>query len=181
MMGWRMSGEFPNVRKAVIILAPHTSNIDAVLTVFGILALRMHVSFFVKSGAFRWPFGGLMRWFGALPVNRDNSKDLVGYSAQKLQEKEAVLLAIAPEGTRDASSTWKTGFYWIAHKAGVPIVVLGLDYANRNIIFIKTLTPSGDIDTDLPLILESYRGIEPRHPERLSTPLKALRDSSEGK
>jgi 1-acyl-sn-glycerol-3-phosphate acyltransferase len=174
LMGWRFTGEFPDVRKAVLIVAPHTSNLDGVLTVIGSFALGLKISFFVKHSAFRFPFGALMRFFGALPVDRENSKDLVAFSAGKLREKEALLLAAAPEGTRDTADSWKTGFYWIAHQAGVPIVCLAFDYATREIRLLGSLQPTGDIERELPQIIDRYRGITPRHPERLSGPLRAL-------
>ncbi|MCD6061015.1 MAG: phospholipid/glycerol acyltransferase [Moraxellaceae bacterium] len=176
LMGWRFTGVFPDVRKAVLIVAPHTSNQDGVLTVIGSFALGLRISFFVKHSAFRFPFGALMRFFGALPVDREKSKDLVGFSADKLREKDQLLLAVAPEGTRDTAENWKTGFYWIAQRAGVPVVCIAFDYATREIRLLGSLQPTGDIERELPQIIDRYRGITPRHPERLSGPLRALRD-----
>lgn len=177
LMGWRVTGAFPNVRKAVLIVAPHTSNLDGVMTVVASFALGLRISFFVKHSAFRFPFGGLMRFFGALPVNREDSKNLVDYSAAKLVEKDQLLLSVAPEGTRDTADTWKTGFYWMAHKAQVPIVFVAFDYPTKEVRIMGHMLPTGDIDRDLPAILERYRGITPRHPDRLSAPLLALRDA----
>jgi 1-acyl-sn-glycerol-3-phosphate acyltransferase len=176
LTGWKVSGILPDTKKAVVIVAPHTSNYDAVVVVGAILALRMKISFFVKHSAFRWPFGGIMRWFGALPVQRDDSQDLVGFSAQKFAEKDELLLAAAPEGTRHAASHWKTGFYWIAMRAQVPVVMVGLDYAKKEILILKTLMPSGDIDADMAVIIRRYRGITACRPERLSAPLRALQE-----
>ncbi|MDP2227248.1 MAG: 1-acyl-sn-glycerol-3-phosphate acyltransferase [Moraxellaceae bacterium] len=169
-----MTGDFPNEPKAVLIVAPHTSNYDGRVVVSALLALGMRVSFFVKHTAFRWPVAGLMRWFGALPVNRESSQDLVGFSASKFSEKNELLLAMAPEGTRDSSPAFKSGFYWIARQAGVPVIVIGFDYGRREVRILKTLAPSGDPERDLPDILACYRGITPRHPERLSLPLREL-------
>lgn len=176
LLGWRVTGDFPNVRKAVLIVAPHTSNMDGVMTVVASFALGLKISFFVKHAAFRFPFGGLMRFFGALPVNREDSKNLVGFSAGKLREKDQLLLSVAPEGTRHETDNWKTGFYWIAHQAQVPIIFIAFDYPSREVRIVGHLTPSGDIDRDLPAIIECYRGIVPRHPAKLSAPLRALRD-----
>lgn len=176
LLGWRVTGHFPNVRKAVLIVAPHTSNFDGVLTVVASFALGLRISFFVKHAAFRPPFGGLLRFFGALPVNREDSKNLVDFSAGKLTEKDQLLLSVAPEGTRDTAETWKTGFYWIAHQAQVPIVCIAFDYATREVRLLGAVTPTGDITHELPAIIERYRGITPRHPARLSGPLRALRD-----
>lgn len=176
LMGWRITGTFPDVRKAVLIVAPHTSNWDGVMTVVASFALGLRISFFVKHSAFRFPFGGLMRFFGALPVNREDSRNLVAYSAAKLREKEQLLLSVAPEGTRDTADSWKTGFYWIAHEANVPIVCIAFDYPTKEVRIVGHLTPTGDLEGELPRILDFYRGITPRHPDRLSAPLRALRD-----
>jgi 1-acyl-sn-glycerol-3-phosphate acyltransferase len=181
LLGWRFTGTFPNLRKAVLIVAPHTSNQDGVMTVIGSFALGLKISFFVKHTAFRPPFGGLMRFFGALPVDRENAQDLVAFSAGKLREKDELLLSVAPEGTRDTADTWKTGFYRIAQQAGVPIVCIGFDYATREIRILGSVQPTGDIERELPQIIGLYRGITPRHADRLSAPLRALRDSNPDK
>lgn len=172
LMGWRIRGQLPDTRQAVIIVAPHTSNYDGLVTVVAMLALGLRISFFVKHSAFRWPFAGLMRWFGALPVNREDNHDLVAFSAAKFREKPDLLLAIAPEGTRHAAESWKTGFYWIAHRAGVPLLLVGFDYSARTVRILGTFTPTGDAEADMPAIIARYRGIAPAHPERLSRPLR---------
>lgn len=178
LLGWRVIGGMPDVRRAVLIVAPHTSNMDGVMTVISSFALGLKISFFVKHTAFRFPFGGLMRFFGALPVNREDSKNLVEYSAQKLREKDQLLLSVAPEGTRHETDNWKTGFYWIAHQAQVPIVFVAFDYPSREVRVMGHFMPTGNLEQDLPLILERYRGVVPRHPDKLSAPLRALRDQA---
>lgn len=178
LIGWRVRGTFPDTAKIMIIGAPHTSNFDAVLAVSTMLALRLKISFFVKDSAFAWPFGGLMRWFGAVPVRREDSQDLVGFSVQKFVEKKELLVAIMPEGTRHGTSNWKSGFYWIAQRAEVPVLMVGLDYGKKEIVMMQTLTPSGDLEADMATIVNSYRSIEPRRPERLSAPLKAVREAA---
>lgn len=168
---WRVRGELPDVAKAVVILAPHTSNWDAVPAMGSIWGLRLRLSFMAKDSLFRWPFGSVMRAVGGIPVNRGDAADLVGQSVQKFRERDALWLAIAPEGTRNAPAAWKTGFYRIACEAGVPIVVASFDYHCRETVVLQTLYPSGDLDADMARILASYRGMQPRRPERLSLPL----------
>ncbi len=176
LMRWRVRGALPDTHQAVIIVAPHTSNYDGLVTVASMLALGLRISFFVKHSAFRWPVGGIMRWFGALPVNREDSADLVSFSAGKFAEKEKLLLAIAPEGTRHAASHWKSGFYWIAQRAGVPILLVGFDYGRRETRILGTVTPSGDAEREVPEIIARYRGITPAHAGRLSLPLREKPD-----
>lgn len=175
LIGWRMRGEFPNVPKGMLVIAPHTSNYDGVVSVAAILALRLQLFFFVKDSAFIWPFGGLMRWFGAVPVDRESSRDMVGFTASKYSSKDALMLAIAPEGTRKSSPAWKTGFYWIAHRAGVPLILVSFDYGKKEVVILGSFTPTGNIEQDLPLIIGSFKGMVPRHPDRLSAPLLALK------
>lgn len=178
LIGWRVRGDFPNVPQAVIIVAPHSSNIDGVVVVAALLALGLRVSFFVKHSAFRWPFAGLMRWFGAVPVNREDAHDLVAFSAAKFAQKPQLLLAIAPEGTRHAAPEWKRGFYWIALQAKVPLISVGLDYARRELVILGHCRPGGDLEAELPGIVAGFRHMQPRHPERLSAPLRRLREKS---
>ncbi|MDO8268652.1 MAG: 1-acyl-sn-glycerol-3-phosphate acyltransferase [Moraxellaceae bacterium] len=175
LIGWRMRGEFPNVPKGMLVIAPHTSNYDGVVSVAAILALRLQLFFFVKDSAFIWPLGGLMRWFGAVPVDRESSRDMVGFTANRYNNSDALMLAIAPEGTRKSSPAWKTGFYWIAHRAGVPLIMVSFDYGNKEVVILGSFTPTGNIEQDLPLIIGSFKGMVPRHPDRLSAPLLALK------
>lgn len=98
----------------------------------------------------------------------------MGFSAEKFAEKSQLWLAIAPEGTRHGAENWKTGFYWIAHRAEVPILIVGFDYQHREINILGTFTPTGDVEHDLPQIIGRYKGIKPAHPERLSQPLRHL-------
>lgn len=175
LIGWRMRGEFPNVPKGMLVIAPHTSNYDGVVSVAAILALRLQLFFFVKDSAFIWPLGGLMRWFGAVPVDRESSRDMVGFTANRYNNSDALMLAIAPEGTRKSSPAWKTGFYWIAHRAGVPLIMVSFDYGKKEVVILGSFTPTGNIEQDLPLIIGSFKGMVPRHPDRLSAPLLALK------
>lgn len=172
---WRITGTLPNEPRAVLISAPHTSNLDGFFTAVSSLALGLHTYFLVKHTAFRWPFAGLLRAVGALPVNRANSKNLVGDMARQIRESERMWLAIAPEGTRSATE-WKTGFYWMAVQAGVPVILIAFDYAKRETQVLGKFEPTGDIAKDLPALMERYRDITPRHPDRLSPAMQALRN-----
>lgn len=175
---WRMNGTFPDVPKAMVIVAPHTSNYDGLVTVAILLALGLRLSFFMKHTAFPWPLGRLIRWFGGVPVNRDASQDLVAYSASKFAENDKLLVAIAPEGTRHAAESWKTGFYWIALRAQVPIICIGFDYARREVRILDTFTPSGDVEKDMPLLVSRFADVTPRREDRLSRPLRELREQN---
>jgi 1-acyl-sn-glycerol-3-phosphate acyltransferase len=172
LLGWRIRGYWPNVPKAVVIVAPHTSNRDGILSVIAMMALRLRLQFFMKHSAFPWPFAGLIQWFGGIPVNRAAAHDLVTASAEQFAAREQLLIAITPDGTRHAPKEWKKGFYWIAHRAQVPILCVGYDYARREIVIMDAMLPSGNVEAELPWLQQRFRGIAPKHADRLSAPLR---------
>lgn len=172
---WRITGTLPNEPRAVLISAPHTSNLDGFFTAVSSLAIGLHTYFLVKDSAFVGPFGRLLRAVGALPVDRATSKNLVADMAARIRGSESMWLAVAPEGTRNATE-WKTGFYWMAVQAGVPIILIAFDYAKRETQVLGMFQPTGDIQKDLPELMARYRDITPRHPDRLSPAMKVLRE-----
>ena len=174
-MGWRIVGTLPNVERAVLAVAPHTSNMDGVVGISAIQCLRIHVKFMAKHTLFEGRLGRLMVWLGGIPVNRDSADDVVDQTTAVMREKP-FWLGLAPEGTREGAERWKTGFYRIAEQAGVPIVLATADYAKKEIAFPMVLETTGDLEGDLEQIFQCYAQVEPRHPEKLSAPLKAIRE-----
>lgn len=158
--GWQLSGEIPALKKAVIIGAPHTSNWDFPLAMGLAFCFRVKIFWMGKHTLFRWPFGGFMRWLGGIPVNRSSSQNLVAQAVTAMNERNELILAIPPEGTRKQVRQWKTGFYFIAHESGVPIVLAFVDLKNKRAGFGPTLTPSGNLETDLETIKAFYAPIE---------------------
>lgn len=169
LMGWRIVGTLPNVDRAVLAVAPHTSNIDGVIGISAIQSLRIYVRFMGKHTLFEGRLGRLMYWLGGIPVNRDNPQDLVGQTAHAMQQKPC-WLGIAPEGTRKGVGRWKTGFYRIAQTQNIPIVVLGFCYRRRQVRVVGSIMPSGDMEADLARMVQMLGEIVPRHPELLSAP-----------
>jgi 1-acyl-sn-glycerol-3-phosphate acyltransferase len=121
--GWTVEGSLPpSATKSVLIAAPHTSNWDLPYTLMVAFSLRLNIYWMGKQSIFRWPFGGLMKWLGGIPVNREQSTNLVSASAQAIQDASGNLqLVVPPEGTRSKTRYWKTGFYYIALGAKVPL------------------------------------------------------------
>ena len=156
--GWTLQGQLPaDQPKCVLIAAPHTSNWDLPYTLMVAFALRIDIHWMGKQGLFRWPFGALMRWLGGIAVDRSTSSKLVAASAQALRDAEgSIALVVPPEGTRSKTRQWKTGFYWIAHQAGVPIVMAYMDYPRKLSGLGPVFQPSGDIDADMVLIKAYY-------------------------
>jgi 1-acyl-sn-glycerol-3-phosphate acyltransferase len=150
--GWRLQGAFPPDSKYVAIVAPHTSNWDFLVGVALVFAVELRVSWLGKHSLFTFPFTSYLRWLGGIPVNRSASHGVVGDCVQAFESAPALLLALAPEGTRKGVSRWKTGFYHIAVAAGVPILPVGFDYREHAIQLMPLFHPSGDLERDLPLL-----------------------------
>ncbi len=156
--GWQLAGQLPaDQPKCVLIGAPHTSNWDLPYTLMVAFALRLNIRWMGKQQIFRWPFGALMRWLGGIAVDRSQSTNLVSASAQALRAAPGALqLVVPPQGTRSQTPQWRTGFYWIAHEAGVPIVLAYMDYPRKLSGLGPVVHPSGDITADLPKIQAYY-------------------------
>lgn len=157
LTGWRFEGEVPNVRKMVLIVAPHTSNWDFPVGLQAKLAMRFGGTFIGKHTLFRWPLGILMRWLGGIPVNRAAAGGLVGEVAGLLRAADRMTVVLAPEGTRRRVEQWKSGFYRIALEAGVPILPVGFDYSRRVVFFAPLYQPTGDYEKDLRALRAHYR------------------------
>jgi 1-acyl-sn-glycerol-3-phosphate acyltransferase len=168
MTGWSFVGELPPVEKYVVLGAPHTSNWDFVAFLGVAQHFRIPARFIGKHSLFRPPFGRLMRRLGGIPVRRDSGQGLVEQVAAEIASTPGIGLVIAPEGTRGRGSGWRSGFYWIAQAAEVPIVCGFVDYATRTAGVLGTITPSGDLEGDLARLAAIYRGKVGRHPERQS-------------
>ena len=168
--GWTISGTLPPDRKFVIMGASHTSNWDFLVFLGAVHALDRQIHFIGKHSLFRWPMGGFMRALGGVPVDRSAPQDLVTQVVAQFNAREDFILVIAPEGTRAFNPKWRTGFYQIALKAGVPIVCAGPDYPTRSAVFGPVIRPTGDYDADLDPAFAFFRTLIPRHPERAAFP-----------
>nr|WP_295075967.1 1-acyl-sn-glycerol-3-phosphate acyltransferase [uncultured Roseateles sp.] len=158
LTGWKIEGALtPEQHKSVLIAAPHTSNWDLPYTLMVAFALRLNIYWMGKRQIFRFPFGGVMRWLGGIEVNREQSTNLVAASAAALRAADGpVQLIVPPEGTRSKTRYWKTGFYWIAHEAQVPIVMAYMDYERKLSGLGPQFTPTGDIEADMLAIKAFY-------------------------
>ena len=164
--GWQVTGEIPNFPKLLLIGAPHTSNWDGFIFYLFSLSVRAHIQFLGKHTLFKPPFGGLMLWAGGVPINRSTTVNAVDQVVEAFNAHERMALIIAPEGTRSLTEHWKTGFYYIALKAHVPIVMAYVDYSRKRCGVGPHFMPTGDIDTDFKLIQDFYADKVGRHPEK---------------
>ena len=168
LTGWKVEGSLPdNASKCVLIAAPHTSNWDLPYTLMVAFVLRLNVYWMGKSSIFKPPFRGVMMWLGGIPVNREQSTNLVLASANAIKAAEgSVQVIVPPEGTRSKVRYWKTGFYYIALEAQVPILMAYLDYTDKRGGLGPALLPSGDIEKDMAIVKAFYAPIKGKNADQ---------------
>ena len=171
LTGWKVEGALPaEASKSVFIAAPHTSNWDLPYTLMVCFVLRANIVWMGKSSIFKWPFGSVMRWLGGISVNREQSTNLVAASAQALAAADdSVQLIVPPEGTRGKTRHWKTGFYYIALQAKVPIVMAYMDYSQKRSGLGPLFYPSGDIEKDMVAIKAFYAPMKGKNKSQFET------------
>jgi 1-acyl-sn-glycerol-3-phosphate acyltransferase len=169
--GWQVEGSLPaSAHKSVLIAAPHTSNWDLPYTLMVAFCLRLNIYWMGKQSLFRGPLGPIMRWLGGIAVDRSKNNNLVSASAQAIvQSAGPVQLVVPPEGTRGRTRHWKTGFYYIALEARVPIILAYMDYQRKRSGLGPTFTPTGDIDKDMAEIKHFYAGIKGKNADQFET------------
>lgn len=165
ILGWNTKVAFPNeIVKAVLIIAPHTSSWDFIigLAYRSTLGLQ-HAHFLGKDSLFKPPFGFIFRKLGGTPVDRFSNNNMVHQAAQKFVGKEKFLLALSPEGTRKKVAKLRTGFYYIAKEANVPIIMVGLDFENKTLVVGDIFSPT-TWEEDYPKIIQFFAPIKGKKP-----------------
>lgn len=150
--------------KAIICLAPHTSNWDFIIGLLFSRAEGFRANFLMKKEWFFWPLGWLFRRLGGIPVWRDGRHSMTDNLAETAQKMSHFVLCVTPEGTRSRNEEWKKGFYYIALKAKLPILLYGLDYEKKCISCTRTLWPSGDVEADMTTIKRHYKDLKGKYP-----------------
>ena len=167
-MGWTKDVTVVHPSKYIICLAPHTSNWDFVLGQLYSGAEGWKIQFLMKKEWFFWPLGLLFRHLGGIPVYRDKRTSMTDALADTARRSEEFHLTITPEGTRSANPEWKKGFYIIAQKAHLPILLYGVDYSKKLIQCTKSIIPSGNMDSDMALIKSYFKDFKGKHPEKFT-------------
>ena len=158
-------GTPPAERRFVIIAAPHTSNWDFPNYVGVTDELGLRTNFMAKTSLFRWPMGKFMQQVGGVPVVRDENRDMVQQMVDEFARRDEFVLTVAPEGTRQKVAGWRTGFYRIAHGAGVPIVCGFMDYKRRRAGVGPIIIPTGDYEADMAPAFAFYAEILGKRPD----------------
>ena len=165
--GWSYEGNFPDEPKFIIAIVPHTSNVDFPVGLQVLFSMGLRLDFMGKESLFWEPSGTILRWLGGVPIDRSAGGGAVAQAIKQFKERDEFVLTITPEGTRGKVRKWKTGFYYIANKAGVPIVPAGFDYGSKTIKIGTALMPSGDMEADLAQLREFFADIQGRYPENV--------------
>ena len=155
----------------MLVVAPHSSNWDFVIGVATMFALDVRLRWLGKHTLFRWPFAGILRALGGMPVRRDSPEGLVDHVATLIRREPKIILAITPEGTRKRVETWRTGFYRIAAKAGVPIVPVRLDWSRREVSLGPTVSATGPVDETIMELQRNYTPEMARYPRNFWGPI----------
>jgi 1-acyl-sn-glycerol-3-phosphate acyltransferase len=169
LIGWKARKTIPgDIKKYVMIGAPHTSNWDFPIAMGALILLKVKVNYLAKKELFKFPLGVIMRFFGGMAVDRTRHTGMVDQMISLFKQHDKLVLLVPPEGTRGYVKEWKSGFYHVAVGAGVPIALAYLDYAKKEAGIGKLFYPTGNYQTDIEEIKSFYRGITAKHPEKSS-------------
>ncbi len=163
--GWKPEGERPAAERYVLIAAPHTTNWDFLYLLAFAEHFGLTISWLGKASLFRAPLGPLMRALGGIPIERSRSENRVAEMAQVFVDREALGLVVPAEATRSRAEYWKSGFYYIALTAGVPVVMSYLDYASKRGGFGPAFMPSGDVARDMDAVRAFYADKKGKYPD----------------
>jgi len=167
ILGWQVTGfkDFNAVQKAVIIAAPHTSWHDFYIGVLLRAVIGIETNYVGKKALFKFPYGWFFRWLGGAPVERRRNENQVEAIARLFEEKDVFRMTMAPEGTRKKVDEWRTGFYYIAKAAEVPILMFTLDYRNKENRFSEPFYPTDDKEADFKFMRSYFDGVIGKVPE----------------
>jgi len=169
LFGWTVDIEVPDYEKALICVAPHTSNWDFIIGKLAYASVGRKAGFLMKEDWFFWPLGSIFRSIGGIPVpRRRKSGSLTGIIIDKFHAAQRLVLAITPEGTRSRNADWHTGFLYIAREAGVPLLLGAIDFAEKRVLIKTRFLPSGDIGADLKEIKSYYSRFKGKYPEKFA-------------
>lgn len=167
-LGWTKCITVAHPNKFIICLAPHTSNWDFIIGQLYAQAEGFKINFLMKREWFFWPLGVIFRSLGGIPVWRSKHTSMTDNLAETAKTKDSFKLCITPEGTRSPNTEWKKGFYFIALKAEIPILLYGVDYEKKKIVCTDSFTPSGNIDEDMPKIKSYFKDFKGKKPENFA-------------
>ena len=168
LFGWKVVVDVPDLKKCVICVAPHTSNWDFIIGKLAYLSIGRYAGFMIKKSWFFFPLNLIFEAMGGVPVDRKQRSELTDQIVEQFNCRERFGIAITPEATRKRNSDWKKGFYFIALKAHVPIVLAYIDYRKKEVGLSRTFVPTGDYDRDIVIIKDFYKNVTARNPHNFA-------------
>jgi len=166
MWGWKIEGTIPNhLPKKLYVVVPHTSNWDFPVGILMKFAFNMEVGFIAKNSLFKWPYGWIFRALGGIPVNRKKTQGFKEAIIETIHSQERFCTAIAPEGKRGKANKLKSGFYYIAKGAGIPIVYVKFDWKNMVVAYDSPKEPEANIKLEIEYANGFFHGTEGKVPE----------------
>ncbi len=167
LLGWKLTGTInPNIKKCIVIVIPHTSNLDFFIALLVRGIMDVEINFVGKKELFVFPFGYYFRAVGGAPLDRSGGKNNVDATAEVFSKHKTFRLSLSPEGTRKKVTELRTGFYYIALKANVPIIPVAFDFGKKEVKIGNPVAVSGNYEEDMKLILPFYKGVKGKNPER---------------
>jgi len=166
IFGWKPINNMPKESRYVVIAAPHTSNWDFPLGICYIFATGMPFRYMGKDALFKWPQKYLFKALGGIGVDRSNKNKLTSRMAKFINSQDKIALALAPEGTRSNSKYWRSGFYYIALEAKVPIAMAVIDFEKKEIGIKTSFMPTGNLDADMTIIRDFFKNIKGKYPNK---------------
>ncbi len=168
MMGWKLEKNLPPEKKFVVIAAPHTSNWDFLFFLLYVWAIGHKIKWGGKHTLFKKPFGVLLKKVGGIPIDRRQKNNFVDTIVEEMNRSEEFVITLTPEGTRSRAERWKTGFYFIAKKANVPVALGYIDYEKKHVGIAGYYYPSDNLENDLKMLSEFYEGKVGKKPQHHS-------------
>lgn len=168
ILGWKAIVTVPHFDKCITCAAPHTSNWDLFLGKLFYGAIGRETGFLMKKEWFFFPLNIIWKFMGGIPVNRGKKTSLVTATAEKIKSTKKISIAVTPEGTRSANKRWKRGFYYMAVEAGVPLILVAMDYKKKTVYMEKVFTPTGDYKKDIIEIKDYYRNFTGKNPKNFA-------------
>lgn len=163
--GWRLEGDPNKVPKKIYVVIPHTSNWDFPVGYMLKVWHKLDVRWIAKSQMFRWPFGGLFRAMGGIPVDREKARNFIPTMIELYDQHSVFSTAIAPEGTRKKVDRLKSGYYRIATGANIPIVYVKFDWGNKICYFADPKMPADTWEEELQYVTDFFHGVQGYIPE----------------
>lgn len=177
--GWKLGDNVPpELKKCVMIVAPHTSSWDFIFGAGAKILLGFDAKYLAKKELFRWPLKNMFLRLGGVPVDRGKHNGMVEAMIDYINTHERAIVVFPPEGTRKRTTRWKKGFYYVAMGAKVPVIMAYIDFKEKKAGIGPWFMPSGDIEKDFKIIADFYKNITACHPEKFALPEYSTGDRS---